>query len=344
IGQYTGTSAGPQVRFTGAGSGFADVGQNSTGDFVVEQNDAARLIVTTAGNVGMGTTSPGYKLTVQDAGPVGAATISTGSYSNIITASASGAESANYYSTYTGGTVLKRWAYGKNDDAETGSNAGSDFFINRYNDAGVYLNRVMNVKRSTGYIAIGGNFIPDEQLHINGKTKTTGLQVTGGAANGFVLQSDGSGNATWVNANTLSIAETDPKVGALTNNYLSRWNGSTLTNSTVFDNGNVGIGTTVPASTLTVSGSVAASVNITAASLTLTGSDYCVIYTGGTGNTFTLPAAGTCTGRLYMIVNHGTDELAISAYRTGNATTATTISTGATLQLVSDGTEWRKIN
>ena len=35
--------------------------------------------------------------------------------------------------------------------------------------------------------------------------------------------------------------ETDPKVGANTTNYLSKWNGSALVTSSIFDNGNIGI-------------------------------------------------------------------------------------------------------
>jgi hypothetical protein len=63
---------GPQLRFNGAGGGFVDIGQNSTGDFVIEQSDAARLTVTTAGNVsaanslGIGTATPGARLHIVD--------------------------------------------------------------------------------------------------------------------------------------------------------------------------------------------------------------------------------------------------------------------------------------
>jgi len=41
-------------------------------------------------------------------------------------------------------------------------------------------------------------------------------------------------------------AETDPAVGANTLNYLSKWDGSALVAGSIFDNGNVGIGTTSP--------------------------------------------------------------------------------------------------
>jgi hypothetical protein len=55
-------SYGPQFRFEGPGSTFVDIGENSTGDFVIEQSDSTKLIVTTTGNVGIGTTTPGFPL------------------------------------------------------------------------------------------------------------------------------------------------------------------------------------------------------------------------------------------------------------------------------------------
>ena len=48
----------------------------------------------------------------------------------------------------------------------------------------------------TGNVGIGVS-TPSTKLEINGKTKTTQLQVTSGATNGYVLTSDASGNASW---------------------------------------------------------------------------------------------------------------------------------------------------
>jgi hypothetical protein len=54
---WSGTGGnGPQLRFQGAGSDFIDIGQNGSGDFVVEDSDTPRLTVQSAGNVGIGTT------------------------------------------------------------------------------------------------------------------------------------------------------------------------------------------------------------------------------------------------------------------------------------------------
>lgn len=43
-----------------------------------------------------------------------------------------------------------RWEWGGNLTAESGANAGSDFFVNRYNDSGVYINTPFGINRATG--------------------------------------------------------------------------------------------------------------------------------------------------------------------------------------------------
>lgn len=52
-----------------------------------------------------------------------------------------------------------------------------------------------------------------------------------------------------------SYTETDPQVGTNTTNFLSKWNGTSLVTSSVFDNGRVGIGTTSPVARLHVADS-----------------------------------------------------------------------------------------
>ncbi len=53
---------------------------------------------------------------------------------------------------------------------------------------------------ATGTVGIGVA-VPTERLEVDGKTKTTNLQVTAGAAVNKVLTSDAAGNATWQNTN-----------------------------------------------------------------------------------------------------------------------------------------------
>ena len=57
----------------------------------------------------------------------------------------------------------------------------------------------MTLQKGSGNFGI--NVIsPTEKLEVNGKTKTTNLQVTNGSGTGKVLTSDATGNATWQNA------------------------------------------------------------------------------------------------------------------------------------------------
>lgn len=52
-------------------------------------------------------------------------------------------------------------------------------------------------------------------------------------------------------------SESDPKVQTTTPNAIPKWNGTALVNGTLFDNGNIGIGTTNPLAKLDVKGSIA---------------------------------------------------------------------------------------
>ncbi|MBI5216457.1 MAG: hypothetical protein HY960_11960 [Ignavibacteriae bacterium] len=65
----------------------------------------------------------------------------------------SGKEDALIFQTTSSG-YKNRWGFGKSVASESGSNAGSDFFINRYDDAGSYLGQPFTIIRSTGFVGI----------------------------------------------------------------------------------------------------------------------------------------------------------------------------------------------
>jgi len=74
-------------------------------------------------------------------------------------------------------------------------------------------------------------------VSIAGNTSTTTFQMTTGATNNYVLQSDAAGNATWVNPTTLTVTEIDPQVSSVTANAVPKWNGTTLVDGIITDNG-----------------------------------------------------------------------------------------------------------
>jgi hypothetical protein len=94
-------------------------------------------------------------------------------------------------------------------------------------------------------------------------------------------------------------------------------------------------------STFQVIGSVSMPVVTTAGNITLTENNYTVILTAN--STVTLPAANTCTGRIYIVKKTANGNANISTYIDDNGAVATTIQRG-NYHLQSDGTNWQKIN
>ncbi len=103
---------------------------------------------------------------------------------------------------------------------------------------------------STGLIVNGpvgiGTFAPTVPLEVVGKIKTTELQLAAGYMNGYILQSDQYGNATWVNPTSV-------------NTGIWQQNGI---NVTVDNTKKIGIGTPTPAEALDLKGNLLCSGNI----------------------------------------------------------------------------------
>jgi hypothetical protein len=58
---------------------------------------------------------------------------------------------AQYKLIYTQSGGVARWSYGSDNSTETGSNAGSNYMLNRYTDAGAFIDTPLSINRSSGW-------------------------------------------------------------------------------------------------------------------------------------------------------------------------------------------------
>lgn len=108
-----------------------------------------RMALDNAGNVGVGTASPQSRLHVNG----GSLRVeNTGGESLLISRPAG----AFGYLNFTTATS-RRWHMGISSNAESGSNAGSDFYINRADDTGAYIDTPMMISRATGAATFKSN-------------------------------------------------------------------------------------------------------------------------------------------------------------------------------------------
>lgn len=211
-------------------------GMLGNNDFSIKNviSSSFSLVITQSDNVGIGKTTPIQKLDINGKMNISGGVIQSGGTA-ITTTSDLG-----LYSRTSGNKI--RIAT---------NNGDIRFFTN--DTSGVNAsgaNAVMAISNS-GNIGMG-ILVPTARLDVNGKTKTVNFQMTTGAAVNKILRSDANGNSSWVSA---SSVESDPKVGSLTNNKVPHWNGSTLVNGLLFDNGNkIGIGTSAPSVLLHIKG------------------------------------------------------------------------------------------
>ncbi len=168
----------------------------------------------------------------------------------------------------------------------------------------------------------------------------TGSSFTGESHNTLLGDStDGSSgiaNSTAVGANAKVTASNSLVLGSI--------NG---TNGATSDT-NVGIGTTSPNSTLQVKGSMSVAIRVVSASplIGLSSSDCVLVVTGAGASSVGLP--GPVAGRIYIVKNRSSGLITLgplsgTATIDGNAT-LTIASTSGVAQVVSDGTNWFKIN
>lgn len=120
---------------------------------------------------------------------------------------------------------LNRWIVATDNSAESGSNAGSNLVINRFNDAGAFVDTPVSINRATGIITLNDSVSLGTGVQINLPNSSTFAQSAGGgyiktgsnggffvgagaAANAFaILDSAGTQRVFYDNNGVQSLAQ-----------------------------------------------------------------------------------------------------------------------------------------
>ena len=241
------------------GTNWMRIGSNNGDIAFFPDNTAAgglspNVVFTPGGNVGIGTIFPGNTLTVN-----GGEGIWNGNSIDFYTNSGTTLKGFVGQTSATSDMMIASETNG--NWMRIGANHGLIAF---FPDSTV--NRGLNpamVVTGTGSGKVGINTTtPGDNLDVNGGTITKYIQISYGAQNGYLLQSDRYGNGTWVNPAGLATPNIYNTDGSLTGNRTVNMGSDTLTfNSTsgnfIFNpstTGYMGIGTTTPTASLTVNG------------------------------------------------------------------------------------------
>jgi len=321
---------------TGISSATNFIGTTNNASFRVKTNNTYRMVVDSTGNVGIGTATPSYVLDVTGNGRfttnlyVGNRTNSYVGYSSLLIGNASTHSNIEFWDN---GTRIA--------GAYTSSVA-----LNFFSDAGKVINFASNV-------AFGGTTATN-MISLDGALARTIWMERGPAGvsvgKDLTLQSGGAraGNTNLIGGDLLLKSGISTGSGSASIRLYTTTAGSSGTADnnptekvTILGSGNVGIGQTTPTSTLHVNGSLATVISLKTANYTLTASDHTVIF-DGTTLTATLPAASTCSGREYVLVNRNatalTTSIAFETLTTG--VTSTTVTAASSVWIQSDGTNY----
>lgn len=212
-------------------------------------------------------------LTIQNAGPV-------------LVMNSTGTGQGRYHTWQTAG--VNRWVSGVSSAAETGSNVGSNFFVQRYDDSGNAIDSPLNINRQTGAttlnsLVVGGGMTTNA-LTVSTNTPAVVINTAGPAQNGFLTYQD-QGLVRWRIIKS-SATESGSNVGSdlSINRYddtgafidtpftLTRSSGLfTFRNNLTFTGNNgIGLGTALPGTATSLAVGSAATVSLAAYHTTVT--------------------------------------------------------------------------
>lgn len=230
--------------------------------------------------------------------------------SNFYISSVAGSASTARWGHWTGSAFNDRWLFGKSADAESGSDAGSNFVIYNYTDAGAF--------KATFAVGIRS----DNSFRIHGGLFGNG--VTGG-----------SKGANTANFGTLYEGGTalDAKYGRLgsTNTWTSSQTfsgGATITGGTIQSRPQASTETTGTLTSASANETIQATGNITINNSVFTAGDVIVIYAGASSRTLTQGAGVTM--RLAGTATTGSRTLAAYGIATLFFVSASEVAVGGT--------------
>jgi len=206
--------------YQGTSNSGAVIGTDNSSYPIVFYTNVERMRITGGGNVGIGTTSPAGRLSVEGDGT---------EYSNIVFKQSAAQEHLIYASANSQynliGSGAPIWIWGQQGSTER----------MRLNNTGLGI----------------GTDTPTQKLHVTGNVRVTGAYYdsnNSAGTSGQVLSSTGSGT-DWV-----SLSEITGVDGTGTANYVAKWSDTdTITNSQIRDDGTtVGIGQAPGAAKLSV--------------------------------------------------------------------------------------------
>ena len=252
------TAVGWHALFNNSGASNTAVGWNALqGNTTATNNTAIGAGALNDNITGSGNTAVGRQAAFANTSSNGtfiglkAGEFSTGTENTVVGANAldaSGASARNVaigFNTLTNSTASNNTAVGHSALSSLATGSGNVAIGYQAGSTETTSNKlyISNSNTSATTSLIYGEFAPTRILRTNstfqiGDPTTTGFVFpTARGTNGQVLQTDASGILSWVAPSSLTITENDPQVSSTTSNSIPKWNGTSLVDGIVTDNG-----------------------------------------------------------------------------------------------------------